>query len=146
MDSGALDGPAPLGDTGVLTPVASMFSYQLYKVVHFLGILLTFVALGGQILHVRNGGDKASNSGRALVGATHGIGLFLVLLGGFGMLARMGLSFGDAPWVHAKLLIWLLLGGVVALPYRVPASAKALWFVVPLLGALAAGIAIYKPF
>lgn len=123
-----------------------MLSYQVYKVVHLLGILLTFTSLGGLMLHVHNGGDKASNKRRGLVAATHGIGLFLVLLGGFGMLARLKLSFGAVPWVHAKLLIWVILGGVLALPYRFPKLTPALWFVVPALGALAAGFAIYKPF
>lgn len=123
-----------------------MFSYQLYKVVHIFGLLLTFMSLGALFLHVHNGGDKASNRGRALVAASHGIGLFLVLLGGFGMLARLKLDFVAVPWVHAKLLIWLLLGGILALPYRVPAAAKALWVTVPVLGGLAAWLAVYKPF
>lgn len=123
-----------------------MLPYQVYKLVHVLGIALVYSALGGVLVHVLNGGDKATHRARGLVAATHGIGMLLILVGGFGMLARLGLDFGSSPWVHVKLLIWLLLGGAVALPWRVPALTKPLWAVAPVLGVIAAAMAVYKPF
>jgi hypothetical protein len=123
-----------------------MFSYQVYKLVHFLGLFLLFSSLGGLSLHVMNGGDKGSNKARKLLAATHGTSLLLILVGGFGMLARLELPGGLPPWIHVKLTIWLLLGALLALPYRVPAASKAVWFGAPLLGLLSAYVALYKPF
>ena len=122
-----------------------MLPHQVYKLVHVLGIALVYSALGGILVHVLNGGDKATLGARKLVAATHGIGMLLILVGGFGMLARLGLDFGASHWVHVKLLIWLLLGAAVALPWRVPALTKPLWAVAPLLGMAAAALALYKP-
>jgi hypothetical protein len=122
-------------------------SYQIYKVLHLLGMFMVFSALGGAVLHAINGGDRESNKARGLVAATHGIGMLLIITGGMGMGARLGiLSDGFPPWIHAKLGLWLLIGGALVVPNRAPAAAKFAWFGIPLLGALAAYIAIYKPF
>jgi uncharacterized membrane protein YqgA involved in biofilm formation len=124
-----------------------MFSYALYKVVHVLGIALLVSALGAVALHALNGGLRRDNRARALVAAMHGVGLLLVLVGGFGMLARLGLPHGAMfpGWLLVKLAVWLLLGAAVALPYRRPTLARAMLVLVPLLAALAAYMAIYKP-
>lgn len=119
-------------------------SYQFYKLFHILGILLAFGALSGFALHAANGGTKDSNRMRAAAGMAHGIGLLIVLVAGFGLLARLDLGFSG--WVWAKLLIWLLFGAGIALPYRKPEWAKALFFVWPVLGAVGAYLAINKPF
>lgn len=123
-----------------------MIPYAVYKVVHLLGMFLLFTILGGIALHVLNGGTRESNVGRKLAGALHGVALFVILLGGFGMLARLGLVKGAFPgWIWAKLTIWVLLGAFGTLPYRRPGLAK-IWLVgLPVLGALAAWFAIYKP-
>ena len=65
-----------------------MINYQVYKLVHLFGIFLTLISLGGMYLHAMNGGTKETNASRKLSAIGHGVGLFLVLLGGFGMLAR----------------------------------------------------------
>lgn len=122
--------------------------YELYRILHFVGIFLLFVALGGVCLHAANGGTRASSTARGLVAATHGIGLFFILLAGFGLLARLGIAHGLAwpGWVWTKFGIWLLLGVLFLLPYRAPALARPLLFLLPLLGGVAAYLAIYKPF
>ena len=121
--------------------------YEAYKVLHVLGILFLFVALGGVALHAWNGGTKQENQGRKAATAMHGLGLFFILLAGFGMLARLGIIQGGLPgWVWAKLVLWLVIGGLFLLPYRRPSLAKPVFFLLPLLGALAAALAIYKPF
>ncbi len=124
-----------------------MISFAVYRLLHFIGIVIVFLALGGSILHVVNGGTKETNRWRKPVAALHGISLFVILLGGFGMMARMGIVHGMLPgWIWAKLVIWLLLGAAIALPYRVPQSVKPLALLVPLLGSLAAYFGIFKPF
>ena len=122
-----------------------MIAYPVYKLIHLIGILMTFVALGSVMAHVLNGGTKETNQWRKAAGITHGIGLVLVLVGGFGMLARLGLS-PAAGWVIAKLVIWLVLGGITSVIYKMGTRGQLLWYVVILLGALAAYLAISKPF
>src|SRR5689334_9194274 len=123
-----------------------MFPYQLYKVVHILGIALLVTALGAVALHAVNGGLKRDNRARALVAAMHGAGLLFVLVGGFGMLARLGFRHGAMfpGWLLVKLAVWVLLAAAIALPYRRPALARLMLVVVPLLAALAAYMAVYK--
>ena len=71
-----------------------MIPYETYKVLHILGVLLTFAVLGGLALTVANGATKSTSQVRRLIGATHGIGTFIILLGGFGALARLGVMHG----------------------------------------------------
>jgi hypothetical protein len=68
-----------------------MISYQAYKVIHLIGIFLTLAALAGLALAAANGATKQTNSARKLISASHGLGLFIVLLGGF-RLPRLGLG------------------------------------------------------
>ncbi|EQA35823.1 hypothetical protein LEP1GSC047_0461 [Leptospira inadai serovar Lyme str. 10] len=122
-----------------------MISYTVYKLVHILGILFLFLAFGGIALHVIGGGTK-ENAQKKLIAMTHGIGLFLILLGGFGMLARLGIIWPWPGWIIAKFLFWLLFGGLLTLFYKKPSVAKFLWFSLPFLGVIVGYIALYKPF
>lgn len=122
-----------------------MLSYTVYKALHLLGILLTVAALGGMSIHAANGGTRSESRTRALATAVHGTGLLLVLVAGFGMLARLGASAASG-WVLVKLGIWLALGFAAMLPYGRPPLARALFVVVPLLAALAGLVALTKPF
>lgn len=124
-----------------------MIAYEIYKVIHLFSMFLLFTILGGIALHALNGGTRETNKGRKLVGALHGIALFLILLGGFGMLARLGIVQGGLPgWIWAKLAIWVALPVIGTMPYRKPATAKAVLLALPVIGALSAYFAIYKPF
>ncbi len=125
-----------------------MISHSTYLVIHVLGILLVFVALGGVALHALNGGTKQDNGARKWVAVMHGLGMVFILLGGFGMLARLGIVQGGAfpGWVWAKLVILIVLGAVVMLPYRKPELALPIFLALPFLGALAGFLAIFKPF
>ena len=120
-------------------------SLLFYKFFHVVAILTLFTVAGGTALYVANGGDKTGNKARKLVGILHGLALVVALVSGFGLLARLGLSF-DSLWIWGKVVLWLAFGVLVTLPYRYPALGKPfLWFL-PLLGALAAYLALYKPF
>jgi len=69
--------------------------------------------------------------------------LFLILLGGFGMLARLGL--GLPGWAIIKLLIWVALGAMTALINRQPKMSKLWWWVTFALGMGSVFTVIYKP-
>ncbi|MEM7354468.1 MAG: hypothetical protein AAF657_26915 [Acidobacteriota bacterium] len=117
-------------------------SPSLYKVLHILGVLLSFAAIGGLTLQALLGKDE-KNAARKLAGMTHGVALLLILITGFGMLAKLGLGF--PTWVWIKVVIWLLIGASIAFIRRLPHLATVFWFGLPVLGAFAAYLAIYKP-
>jgi hypothetical protein len=117
--------------------------YEIYTVLHVLGIILTFMALGAAALHAGNGGTRDNNPGKKIVASVHGVGLLLILVAGFGMLAKLGL--GLPGWVHPKLLIWLLLGAAPVLIARKPGSARLMWILLPLLGVVAAYLGLNHP-
>jgi hypothetical protein len=123
-----------------------MLVLSVYKLIHILGILMIFLSLGGQINYAINGGSKDQNTWRKAAGITHGLGLVLVLFGGFGMLARLGIRWPWPGWVFGKILIWVLLGGLVGVATRSPGAGRGMWYIVLLLGLLAAYFAIMKPF
>lgn len=120
-------------------------SYEFYKVLHILGIAAVFMASGAQVSHVLRGGTKDDDPARSLVLASHGLGLVIALVAGFGMHAKLGVD-GFPGWFVGKLLLWLFLGGAVALPYRNPALAKPLWGGLVVVAALATWLAAFKPF
>jgi len=124
----------------------AMLSETTYRILHIFGILLVFGALGGMNMHALNGGTRESNAARRLVGATLGAGLLIILIAGFGLVAKLGLARGGLPaWVWLKMGIWLALGGLATLPYRRPKLARLTWIGFPLLGALAATLALTRP-
>ena len=117
-------------------------SYEIYKIIHLLGLTMVVLSLGGIIVHAINGGTKSTNAFRKGAVITHGVGLLLLLVAGFGMLARLGIhSFPG--WVVGKLVIWLTLGAFVGLAYK-QKLARKLWFIIPVLVVLAATLAIFK--
>lgn len=59
----------------------------------------------------------------------------------------MGLAHGNLPgWILVKLACWVVLGVLVAIPYRRPALARPIFWSLPVIGAIAVIMAIYKPF
>ncbi|MBM3223032.1 MAG: hypothetical protein FJZ47_04410 [Candidatus Tectomicrobia bacterium] len=113
---------------------------------HLLGILMLFLSYGGVINHVINGGTRSTNTWRIPAAVTHGLGLLLALVGGFGLLAKIGISWPWPGWVIVKLIIWLLFAAVVGMAARSAVLGKGLWWMLLLLGAVAAYMAGVKPF
>jgi hypothetical protein len=113
-------------------------SYEFYTLLHIVGIILVFMALGALAFHGANGGTKASNQVRGMVMATHGVGVLLIVVAGFGMLAKIQpMSAGLPGWLHPKLLIWVLIAAAPALLSRKPQWGKIMWFALPLFAATA---------
>lgn len=125
-------------------------SYTLYKVIHYLGLFVLVAALSAGLARLSTPGvsGETPDPWARRLGAAHGIALFLVLLGGFGMLARLGVTEGlSLPgWIWAKMTIWAVLGGLLALGRRRREWGPAILAGVPLLAALAGIIALTKPF
>lgn len=125
-----------------------MISYEAYKLIHIFGILLVIFSLGGLCLQATDDRARVSGHGRKLLSITHGAALLIILVAGFGLLARLGISGAVAwPWwVWAKVGIWVLLGATPLVIRKSVTLATSLWLAVPILGATAAYLAIYKPF
>lgn len=124
-----------------------MLPYTFYKVVHLIGIALVVSALGGTAVHAMSGGTKQTNGARGLQAALHGVGALLILVGGFGMLARLGFSHGAMfpGWLIVKLLVWVTAAALLFVPYRKPSLARPIYLAVPVLVGLATYMAVYKP-
>ena len=122
-------------------------SYPFYKIMHFVGIFVMLVALAATCMHAAVGGTKAENPFRKALGAAHGVAALLILTGGFGMLARLGIVQGGLPvWVLIKLALWVALAAAMALPYLSRSWARTLLIAMPVLAALAGATALLKPF
>lgn len=76
---------------------------DIYKVIHLGGIIILFGALGAGVY-------TASSKDNKLAGILHGISLVLILVSGFGLVAKIW-DNQFTWWVIAKIVIWLLLGG-----------------------------------
>ena len=109
---------------------------------HLIGMLMVFFPLGGLLVYSANGGLKKNNVWRAKTAATHGLGLLLSLVGGFGMIAKLQ-GVGFPAWAWIKLAIWLALGGVTVMIAKKPELAKVLWLVILALGFIAITLGIY---
>lgn len=118
-------------------------SYEFYRLVHFLGIFLALAAISGQIIAAMLGQSKQHPAKRFLA-ISHGVGLLFALVGGFGLLAKIGGGFPG--WVNGKILIWVLFGFWGALAFRQQKWARGLWLGMIALGMIAAYLARYKPF
>lgn len=121
-----------------------MLSLAFYKVAHIIGIVIVMSALGGAALLAMTGVPAY----RRMLAVLHGLGAFLILVGGFGMLARLGIIQGDSfpAWLWVKIAVWGIIAVALFVPRRRPSLAGPLLFSLPVLGGLAAYMAIYKPF
>lgn len=107
-----------------------------YKVLHLAGVMAVFMGLGISLI--------PETAFKKQGGLFHGIGLLIVLVAGFGLIAK--LKYGFAPWVLIKLVIWFVIGALPVLAKKKILPCAAVWGLALLLGAVAAYLGIYKPF
>ncbi len=101
--------------------------YQIYTALHIFGIGVLIVSLGGMSVHAILT-DKSQSLRRPFL-ILHGAGLFLIVLGGFGMLAKSGIGW--------PLPLWIIFSGLIAVLYKTDILNKAIWVLVPTLFLLA---------
>ena len=118
--------------------------YEFYKVLHLTGIFLLISGLIGAFV--------TTWSGQALTGkiktfsfAMHGMGLLFILVSGFGLLARLGLTQGLPVWAYIKLGIWGLFALAISLLKRKGQLGWPLYSLLIIVYLVAVYSAIYKP-
>ena len=115
-------------------------SHSTYLIVHLAGLLLLALSIGGMVVQKSSSGSPDGKQMKVL----HGVGLFLLLLGGFGMLARLSIGWPFPVWIFIKLAIWLAMG---AFPVFLPKlKAGSAWIVAILLILTAIAMGVVKPF
>jgi sulfite exporter TauE/SafE len=117
-------------------------SYEFYNVVHVIGVLFLFTALGA--LAATAGSNSAPL--RKIASVAHGVALAVIFVAGFGLLARLGHFGAIPPWAYLKMVVWGLLALVVLPIKKKPEWAPALWVLMPVFGGLAVWLAVAQPF
>ena len=119
--------------------------YEIYKILHLTGIFLLVSGLIGLLTLVWSG-HGLSGKVKTFAFITHGVGLLFILVSGFGLLARLGLAQqGLPPWIHVKLFIWIVFGGLIALLKRKGQMGWPLYFLMLAIFVIAAYYGVYKP-
>ncbi len=119
-------------------------SYQLYNWIHVFGLFVIFASLGGISIYAATGGEKAAFKYRRALALAHGVMMVLVLVAGFGLMARANYKFTENPWIYLKLLIWLGVGVFPAFVWRMKNKGLMLFWALLLLGVIGSYTAIFK--
>ncbi len=112
-------------------------SYEFYKVLHLIGLVTLFAALGALTVIP---GER-----RKPFMALHGTATLIMLVAGFGLIAKLGLMSNMGAWLYGKLIIWLVLGAMPVVLRKKPNMAFSILLFSLALGAISAMLAIYKP-
>jgi hypothetical protein len=105
-----------------------------YHVLHVIGAILVFVGIGSLL----------SSNGNTKTGAIyHGIGLLILLVAGFGLLAKLKIAY-TSTFVLAKFGIWLVLGFLPVLAKKRTLNPGFIVGIAIVLGAAAAYLGYTK--
>lgn len=114
-------------------------SYQFYTFLHIAGALSLILGMGA----ILGMGEDRKHINK-FVGIFHGIGLLLLLVGGFGLVARLGIGF--PVWVIIKVVLWLALSMIMILAKRKICTPKATALLALGLALVALALCAFKPF
>jgi uncharacterized membrane protein SirB2 len=119
-------------------------SYEFYKILHIAALLFVVFGLFGYGVICWNQSEVKPELKKYFM-ISHGVGLLVMLIAGFGMAAKLGLH-PFPGWLYGKLFIWLILGAMATLIKRISSKSR-LWIALTFILVCAAVIlAITKPF
>ncbi len=119
-------------------------SYLSLKVIHLIGLALTFMGLAGALASSTSA--PAPSATRRIFAVSHGVGLVILLASGFTLALQLGIGRNLPGWIWGKLVIWLLAGVTLTLVRRFSRFQVSLLVYFVVLVGLAAWLALYKPF
>jgi len=118
--------------------------YEFYKVLHFLGLILTLSGLIGLMASFLTLPSELPRKLRVLWMSMHGTGLLIILVSGFGLAARLGLVGGLPTWVKAKIAVWVVVGFIIIFIRKMKTQIQIWLPLVLVLFTLAAYLAVNK--
>ena len=98
-------------------------SYEFYRVLHVIGIIVLFASLGALAAI----GGRTDEKLRKIAAIAHGVAVAIILIAGFGLMARLKMFGGFPPWIWVKLGIWLAMAMAV-LPLKRKPELDCRWF------------------
>lgn len=112
--------------------------YQTYKVLHIMFALLAASSVGVVFL---------STTKEKWMKIAGGVVTLLILVTGFGALAKLGFHGEDWPlWVKLKICIWVLVAGLIpVLGKRLTRNRGLAYIALMFLLVAAAALAVWKP-
>lgn len=120
-------------------------SYEFYKIAHLIGIFLLTSGLMGVFFTVW-AGMPLQGKVKSTSFALHGTGLLIMLVSGFGLLAKMGFVQAGLPsWVYYKLGLWAFFALAISVLKRKGHMGMPLYVLLLLGYFCAAYIGVMKP-
>ena len=108
--------------------------YAFYKIIHLVGISVLALGVGGMMA----GGEK-----RKTFAMLQGIGLLVMLISGFGLLAKLGLGYPHFAIV--KTALWLVTGMLPVIFRKLRTPLPAAILVSNILVSIMAYLGVMKP-
>lgn len=105
-----------------------------YRIIHLIGLAALAIGIGGML---------AGGANRRTFVMLQGIALALILISGFGMLAKLHLGF--PAFAMVKLAIWLVLGMLPLIFRKLQAPLIACILIALTLIGIAAWLGVMKP-
>jgi len=106
-------------------------SLLFYKILHLAGVILLFLGLASALMP-----KDTPHRGIGLL--FHGLGLVILLVAGFGLIAKLQIGF--PWWVVVKLVLWLAFGAMPLIGKRGLLPVPVAWSLAVICGIGAAWI------
>ena len=114
-----------------------MISYETYKILHLMSLMVLFTTLSLQLYGLSNRLHKILT----------GVATLFVLVSGMGLMARLGIGHGSAwpAWIYLKFTVWFLVGvGGALVVKRLPQYRRHTYWITLALFFVAATAAVEK--
>ena len=115
-------------------------SYEFYLTLHLSTIISLFLLMGALLLTP----IAKSSKQRKWLMAGHGLVSLLLVLSGFGLMARLHLFSSFPTWIWLKLGIWFVLSAVFPFLLLKRINRTYLWVIVWLGGLCAIWLVVYQ--
>lgn len=95
--------------------------YEIYKILHLSSLVLLFTCIAVTVF---------ADSPKKIFKILTGVSTVLVLISGFGLIARLGIPQGEpwGLWLYAKIAIWAIVGIGAPIVIKRMAAHKAKFF------------------